>query len=246
MDYFEHYRRVNDLGESGRRSHWRPFARTLGRFLPNDKRAVIVDVGCGAGILLEWLRGSGYNNACGIDPDAGQVDFCRQLGVSAEQVSDSALWLADKTDIDMVICKDILEHIQADQVRAILLAAQRALKPDGKLYISVPNALSSMAAFWLYNDGTHLRSYTERVLGLELERAGFRVVAVGDDDNMAVAGAAGLIRLAVRSVFRLVRRLEAIGEFGKDGLRVPLGLNLVMVATPVHKNNTRHEKNTGC
>jgi 2-polyprenyl-3-methyl-5-hydroxy-6-metoxy-1,4-benzoquinol methylase len=230
MDYFEHYKRVNDLSEGGRRSHWKPFEKILGPFLPQQKEAVIVDVGCGAGILLEWLQSKGYSHVSGIDPDQGQIAFCKQLEVQAEHVADSAGWLETKSGIDLLICKDILEHIPEEQVRAILAAAKQSLKPEGKLYISVPNALASLAPFWLYNDGTHLRSYTESVLGLELARAGFDVVAVGDDDNWAVGGIAGIFRLALRTVFRLVRRLEVVGEFGGDGLRVPLGLNLVMVA----------------
>ncbi|MBN49049.1 MAG: hypothetical protein CMN85_05860 [Spongiibacteraceae bacterium] len=234
MNYFEHYQRVNDLSREGRQRHWQPFEKTLARFLPGNRDAVIVDVGCGAGILLEWLQSKGYRNASGIDPDQGQIAFCKQLGVPAEQVSDSAGWLENKSGIDLLICKDILEHIPEDQVRAILSAARQSLKPGGQLYISVPNALASLAPFWLYNDGTHLRSYTERVLGLELARAGFDVVSVGDDDTWAVGGAAGLVRLALRTLFRFVRRLEVLGELGADGLRVPLGLNLVMVATPAN------------
>ncbi len=235
MDYFEHYQRVNDLSEAGRRSHWKPFEKTLGRFLPAHENAVIVDVGCGAGILLEWLQDRGYRNASGIDPDQGQVAFCEQLGVKADQVADSASWLEAKREVDMVICKDILEHIPEEQVRAILKAAKSSLTPDGKLYVSVPNALASLSPFWLYNDATHLRSYTERVLGLELERAGFTVVAVTDDDNWAVGGIAGVFRLMLRTVFRILRRLEVVAEFGGDGVLVPLGLNLVMVATPANE-----------
>lgn len=236
MDYFEHYKRVNDLSDRGRRSHWKPFEKTLGRYLPRNKDAVIVDVGCGAGILLEWLHSQGYRNASGLDPDPGQIAFCQQLGVPAVQVDDSAGWLDQTSGIDIVICKDILEHIPEDQVRAILVAARKSLKPGGTLYISVPNALSSLASFWLYNDGTHLRSYTERVLGLELARAGFEVVVVGDDDNWAISSLSGIVRLILRTCFRLVRRLEVVGELGAGGLRVPLGLNLVMVATPVDEN----------
>lgn len=235
MDYFEHYKRVNDLSEKGRRSHWKPFDKTLGRFLPRSREAVIVDVGCGAGILLEWLQEKGYRNASGIDLDRGQIGFCEELGLPAEQVVDSAKWLEDHRGIDFLILKDVLEHVPEEQVRILLLAAKRSLSVGGKIYISVPNALSSFATLWRYIDGTHLRSYSENVMRLELVRAGFHVQAVLDDDTWAVSSFSGIVRLVLRTLFRCFRRLEAVGEFGSEGLRTPLGLNLIVVAAPANE-----------
>lgn len=231
MGYFEHYQRVNNLSEAGRRSHWRSFARTVGRFLPANRAAHIVDVGCGAGLLLEWLNSCGYSNAKGIDPDQGQVDFCKSLGLNAAQVADSAQWLRELSELDMVVFKDVLEHVQEDEVVRLLAAAHKALSPEGVLYVSVPNAAASFSNFWLYNDPTHLRSYTEKVLSLQLISAGFNVVHVGDDETYLVGSLAGVPRLIIRTIFRFIRRIEAIGEFGADGLRMPLGLNLMIVAT---------------
>ena len=239
MDYFEHYKRVNDLSERGRRSHWRPYDKTIGQFLPAAPDAVIVDVGCGAGILLEWLQARGYTHALGIDIDAGQIAFCSRLGVHAEQAADTAKWLADqRAKIDFLIIKDVLEHISIDQVRAILSAAKTALKPDGKLYIAVPNAASSFASRWRYIDITHMRSYSDVVLRMEVEQAGFTVTMERDDDTWVIGSLAGALRLVIRTVFRLIRRLEALGEFGVDGWRIPLGLNLVMVAKPADEETT--------
>lgn len=230
MSYFNHYQRVNDLSEEGRRSHWRPFARTIGHFLPVDKNARIVDVGCGAGILLEWLSAQGFSNARGLDSDRGQIDYCLSMELHAEHTHDTAMSLAAFEDIDLVILKDVLEHVSVDEVDCLLSAARKALAPGGRVYVSVPNAAASFSGYWLYNDPTHFRSYTKSVLELQLLEAGFKIVHEGTDDNFAFSSAMGVARLVVRSVFRFFRRLEALGEFGSDGLRMPLGLNLVMVA----------------
>ena len=230
MDYFEHYQRVNDLSESGRRSHWKPFDKTIGRFLPDDPQARIIDVGCGAGILLEWLKVRGYSHAQGVDLDSGQIAFSHSLGLKAEQIIDTALWLQQQQGADLIVFKDILEHIPAEEVGKTLKAAAQALSPGGRVYVSVPNAAASFGTYWRYIDSTHLRSYTQNVLALELHRAGLNVVYVGDDDTMAFSSAPGIGRLLLRTLFRFFRRLEAIGEFGGDGVRMPLGLNLVMVA----------------
>ena len=230
MDYFEHYKCVNDLSDDGRRKHWGAFSKTIGRFLPEDRAARIVDVGCGAGLLLEWLQYKGYSNARGIDPDQGQVEFCRSLGLQATQVDVSSEWLTQQENLDIVVFKDILEHIPEEEVARLLDAAKASLAPEGKLYISVPNAAASYAGYWLYNDPTHLRSYTSQVLSFRLKASGLRVVHVGDDDTLLIGSLAGIPRLVFRSIFRFIRRLEAMGEFGADGMRMPLGLNLVVVA----------------
>ncbi|WP_372778323.1 class I SAM-dependent methyltransferase [Litorivivens sp.] len=230
MNYFEHYKRVNNLSESGRQSHWGPFERTIGRFLPEAKDVGVIDVGCGAGILLEWLSVKGYKNCTGLDRDEGQVAFSRSLGFQAEQVDDTAAALSAYEDMQFIIFKDVLEHMPENEVSKVLEAARRALSPGGRIYVSVPNAAASFAPYWRYNDGTHLRSYTSAVLGLHLEMAGFRVIHVGDDDTLSFSSLMGIGRLLIRTLFRCVRRIEAIGEFGSDGVRMPLGLNLVVVA----------------
>lgn len=237
MNYFEHYRRVNNLSENGRQSHWGPFERTIGRFLPEAKEAGVIDVGSGAGILLEWLSVKGYKKCIGLDTDEGQVAFSRSLGLQAEQVADTAAALSDYEDMELIIFKDVLEHMPEGDVMKVLVAARRALSPGGHVYVAVPNATASFATYWRYIDGTHLRSYTSAVLRLNLEMAGFRVVHVGDDDTLSFSSLMGIGRLIIRSVFRFFRRIEAIGEFGGEGLRMPLGLNLVMVATPIDENS---------
>lgn len=239
MDYFEHYKRVNDLSDEGRRSHWKPLESKIGRFLPVNKEAAIVDVGCGAGVLLEWLQAKGYRQVAGIDPDRGQVEFCRGLGMRAEQVVDTAGWLREQNGIDLLVMKDVLEHIPADQVTDILIASAAALADHGRIVILVPNAVASTATYWRYLDATHLRTYTEIVMRVELEHAGFHIDHVGDDDTWVAGSIAGLIRLFLRTLFRGFRRLEVIAEFGAEGLRMPLGLNLIIVA------RVNDEKNTG-
>lgn len=53
----------------------------FGRFLPKDKNAKIIDVGCGNGSFVWWLRQIGYQNVEGIDISKEQVESASKLNI---------------------------------------------------------------------------------------------------------------------------------------------------------------------
>lgn len=231
-NYFTNfYSIVNDLTAKGRRSHWPYLNKTLGRRLPPlTTDPFIADIGCGAGIVLEWLNIQGFQRVIGVDRDAGQVQFARGLGLPVAQSDDAASWLKQQPNPDFVVLKDLLEHMKTEDVHKLLEAIASHLRPGGRIFITVPNANSSFAARWRYNDATHRRSYTEHSIHWDLATAGFRVLEIAGDDVWAVGSFLGHFQQALKRCFRLWRRLEAMAEFGMEGLRLPLGLNLIVVA----------------
>lgn len=232
MDYFEHhYALLNDLSPEGRQRTWFDLDRLYGRWLPVERDARILDLGCGAGVLLEWLRDRrGYSRAEGLDPSASQVAFARTLGLNVTHHEHTASWLAAQEPFDLILLIDVLEHLAEGDVEPILRAAATRLRPDGRLIVRVPNANAGFAARYRYIDGTHRRSYTEVSLQAALLASGFTDISIGGDDVWSVRSLPGLFRLALRGVFRLGRRLSALGEFGPDGFRMPLSLNLLATA----------------
>lgn len=230
--YFEHYAAVNRLEEAGRRSHWAHFDRSIARWLPERRDAPILDVGCGAGIALEWLRARGWTAARGVDVDPGQVAFARGLGLRVEHAEDVAAWLDGCGPAAFVLLKDVLEHVPDAGVEPLLAAIARRLAPGGVLYLVVPNASSSFAARMRYIDPTHHRCYTEPSLRWVLARAGLRLRAIRSDDVWVPSTPLQAAKMPVKAVFRAIRRLEALAEFGWDGARMPLSPNLVAIAVP--------------
>lgn len=226
--YFEHYARVNDLSPEGRASYWPMYDRLLSAVLPLDKSAPILDVGCGAGLLLEWLsKQKGYSCAVGIDIDPGQVRFAKELGVNAELVTDASEWLSQQRSFDLVVMSDVLEHAPSPMDMALLSDIRSHVSPSGVLYLKVPNANSSFAGRYRYIDSTHQRSYTEDSLTHDLSCAGFDRIRVSAEPLGFPSSAAGICRFVLLLLVRAIRRLEAIAEFGRLGLRLPLSLNLV-------------------
>jgi 2-polyprenyl-3-methyl-5-hydroxy-6-metoxy-1,4-benzoquinol methylase len=231
LDYFEHYQGVNDLSAAGRRSLWFHYRKLFAPLLPQDRGARILDFGCGAGLLVEWLvRDMGYRDVTGVDADAGQVAFARHIDLPVEHAEDATGWLARRGQFDAVILKDVLEHVPDGEDHALLLALNAALRAGGTLILTVPNANSAFAPRYRYIDPTHQRSYTEHTLAYALRQAGFEATHVGADDVWAPRSALGAARILVKLVARGFRRFEALGEFGPAGARLPLSLNLLAVA----------------
>src|SRR5438105_9531837 len=54
-----------------------PYLRGLiKRYFPSDRRARIMDLGCGKGALLAQLRDQGYEYLFGVDVSPSQVEVC--------------------------------------------------------------------------------------------------------------------------------------------------------------------------
>ena len=119
----------------------------LDRFIPQDART-LVDIGCGHGMLGSRHRQPG-RHVIGIEPD---WTLARQAATRLDLVlpltAQSGL-AALKDGLDCIVYADVLEH--TTDAAGILRATARALNPNGRLIISVPNVawapvLRSLAA----------------------------------------------------------------------------------------------------
>jgi SAM-dependent methyltransferase len=130
----------------------------------------ILDVGCGAGGMLELL--ARYGQVTGVDSSAELVEFCHRRGFTNVVLGDAYGLPAGDGSVDLVTLFDTIEHIPDD--RRALSECRRVLAPDGRLFISTP------AYQFLYanNDRVahHERRYTVRGLRRRLLEAGLEPV----------------------------------------------------------------------
>ena len=129
-------------------------------------RGKVVDVGCGAQPYRALLpTGTSY---VGLDVDSAEVDF----GYAAPDTMhfDGGRWPAATHDADFILCTEALEHVL--DPRALLAEAFAALKPGGRLLLTVP-----FAARWHFVPHDYWR-FTPSSLKHLLEEAGFRDVVV--------------------------------------------------------------------
>ncbi|NQV98352.1 MAG: class I SAM-dependent methyltransferase [Rhodospirillales bacterium] len=175
-------------------AHWQRYAeatrlnpgqryrrRLIQRLLGDGARAdgtTILDVGCGAGDLLEAVAAA-YPEARlgGIDQSAGGIAICQRLlpaahlatlDISAPDFDAGPLtnWASH------VVCSEVLEHIE--QPVPVLKNLAQFMKADGRLIITVPGGPRS--AF--DRSIGHFRHYTPASLRADLLAAGYRTELV--------------------------------------------------------------------
>jgi len=111
--------------------HWIAEARAA--LVPPAERsgAVLVDVGCGAGLLGPHLAGKGYRHV-GVDVSASAVTIASRRGVDVLRGDAAALPVADQS-ADVVSAGEILEHVT--DLPAAVAEACRVLRPGGTLVV---------------------------------------------------------------------------------------------------------------
>jgi 2-polyprenyl-3-methyl-5-hydroxy-6-metoxy-1,4-benzoquinol methylase len=134
----------------------------------------VLDVGCGTGDTLRWLRESGRSTfGCGIEKTPEPAAYARAqidelLEGDAEEIVQELLLTPRRYDV--ILCLDVLEHL-ADPWRMVMML-QELVAPSGVLIASIPNIRNLDAILplifrgnWEYAeegilDATHLRFFT--------------------------------------------------------------------------------------
>jgi SAM-dependent methyltransferase len=143
-------------------------------------RSRVLDVGCGAGEMLQALRSAGFRHLLGIDryPDGGLVQRAPML--ESREIHDvSGQW-------DLVMFHHSFEHI-ADQ-KGTLDAVVRLLAPGGVCLIRVPVASSyaweRYRVDWVQLDAPrHFFLHTEDSLGRLAADVGLEIAKVVYDSS---------------------------------------------------------------
>lgn len=202
-------------------------------WLPSDRNAAIVDVGCGDGRVLAFLAAAGYTHLEGFDRDPAAVEAARAR-VNAQVVveHDWARFLDPRPRaVDLVVLKDVIYYVPKDGVVEALRTVRRAIKPGGRVLVEVFNGASFTGPFVAYKDDGILWVPTEHTVRTFLERAGFVSVEL----RAHIPPARTLRRRAfnlLAAVWRGVLRLIYLAERGlSEGNPRILTTKIVAVGT---------------
>ena len=145
----------------------------------------VLDVGCGCGANLGLLRKCGHE-AIGITLSETEARIVRDQGLSCFvwDIASDTLPFPNKS-FDALIFSHVLEHLAWPEM--VLQHYTQLLKPNGKVYVALPNAVQFMQR-WQFllgrfrytetgiMDCTHLRFFDFHTARKLVESAGLKVV----------------------------------------------------------------------
>lgn len=106
----------------------------------SQTRAVLLDVGCGIGLLPQCLHGSGVEVAYrGVDIDAAKIEIARSAARSGGLLQ-AAFEVCDLTKAfpehrGSVALLDVLQYFEADARDDLLASAARCVTAEGRLIV---------------------------------------------------------------------------------------------------------------
>jgi len=150
------------------------------KFLPKNKSAKILDIGCGMGHFLYYLEKKGFTNFEGIDIGLEQIEFCRQhITDRVRHIKDISGYLELCSKLfDLIIMNDVIEHIPRAKIIPTLESIYKKMKDNGTLIIKTGNAASLYGFFLRYIDFTHEIAFTENSLYQVLKAIGFTKIEI--------------------------------------------------------------------
>jgi len=127
----------------------------------------VLDVGCGAGRLLNALNQEGFSPV-GIEPDADLISLAERMNPDLKIYHGEGGRLATISEqFETITIIDVLEHIEDDARQLELMYDQ--LEPGGRLVVVVP------AHQWLYGQRDrnvgHYRRYSRKTLLKRVDHA---------------------------------------------------------------------------
>ncbi|HLP28618.1 MAG TPA: class I SAM-dependent methyltransferase [Candidatus Didemnitutus sp.] len=129
--------------------------RVVRPFLPTDRSARMLDLGCGYGAYLLFLQKLGFTNIRGIDLSMEQVELARSLGLACVEVEDLFSALQHEQGIGCVSMFDVIEHLTRVEAIEALKAIHSKLAPGGSLLMRTPNVDARHGTVLSFGDLTH-------------------------------------------------------------------------------------------
>ena len=132
--------------------------------LPNDKESRILDMGCGFGGWLKFLKENGYENITGVEVGAEQNQFLKDKGFNVIKSDMVEFLKVTNNKYDVVTMFDVLEHFKKDEIVELIPLLKNIIEDDGGLIIRVPNGEAIFKGSIMYGDFTHETFFTSRSL----------------------------------------------------------------------------------
>jgi len=209
------YSRYRDLVAADYQRFAQVYDRLLTPHIRVEKNWRCLDVACGNGNFLAFLRSKGVENYLGVDITASAVARASQEFGSNRIINQpvDAFLRANSVKYHFISALDFVEHIKKDELVVFLGIVADKLDDDGYLLVRTPNASAPFGMAARYNDVTHEICFTCDSLGEFALRFGFSVVAWWDD----VGAPRSLLQACHWALWKLVSALYKTLDFIEMG-----------------------------
>ena len=202
----DYYQRLHDIEEQhGWAQGLRDAMDALLQPALNGKRLRVLDVGCGTGFLMGYLKRYPLDGeVVGIDISPYALQFCRQRGANALSIAGATHLPFPTSSFDLIICIDTIQHLTpagADLVAVKEFA--RLLRPGGLLYLRTNSARGHRPLEGA--DPNQYRRYYLTELKSMLAQTGLQTVRATYLN--AIPGLWGMVREYVQTSRRKVRAI---------------------------------------
>jgi len=146
-----HHAVAHEISVDWCKRHLRYFRINYLRFLPQDKDAKILDIGCGYGAFIYFLKHEGRQKVFGVDVSREQVELANKLGLENIEQADFVSYLEKcEGEFDCISAIDLMEHVPKEETIRVLELIFRALRKSGIFIMQVPNGAALFGSRILY------------------------------------------------------------------------------------------------
>lgn len=176
--YEQFYLQGRSTAGGSRRRRPRNYAKRFAELLHGDCKRRILDIGCGDGMLVAYLKTLGFADVTGVDINEELLAHARE-NVDAEFVlADACEFLQSSQKFDIIFLLNVLEHVERDHVFDFLQRVRESLNPGGFAVVVTPNMNNITAAGNLADDITHCLGLNEQSLEQLARMTGFARVTM--------------------------------------------------------------------
>ncbi len=126
--------------------------RRAGVKLSNE--TLVLEIGFGNGTFAAWVKSKA---ACyvGTESNPELVDRAKRAGIEAYPATFDTSTIANGRSFSLIAIFDVLEHLEKEEIIAILGSSSRCLASNGRIIIRVPSGDSPYSGHLMHGDLTH-------------------------------------------------------------------------------------------
>jgi cyclopropane fatty-acyl-phospholipid synthase-like methyltransferase len=178
-----------------------------------ERNSSILELGCGHGRILSYLRQKDFSNAKGIDISEEQIALARKDGLNAER-ADVFEYLNSQpqASLDSVIAIDFVEHFTKDELLRLFELLHTVMKLNGVLLLQTVNGEGLFPRQIMYGDLTHSTILSPGSMSQLLGAVGFHDVKYSECAPLSL-GLKGMLRSVawktIRAGANAIRKIES-------------------------------------